>query len=127
MNNEELHYVKHMEFAEKAFAKFLFRMTKDVRFLERHTLGEEKAIRTRDHHAEVLEDRYIEQDIYTLLSHFIHGFRALIAVEKDLERMEYVEGRDAQHQHDIYKGKIEKELSYLIKELKTLRGIEDKI
>lgn len=126
--SDELTYLTDLKSAEKKMQRF---MTRRVRKDLKHAVSDTKHLisdaKHSTHDKELKDDELLERDIYELLHDLIRGFRRFIAAEKDLVKAESVQGVDAVKIHDRHKGEIENELAVLIRELRAIREIENKI
>ncbi|MFW6378435.1 MAG: hypothetical protein ACOCZV_00265 [Nanoarchaeota archaeon] len=114
------------ERAEKRFIRHLQRELKEARRIYRTTHKEERAIESHDQDKELKFDKREEKEMTILLHDMILSFRDLIRIIRDQGKVEEAEGKRAVKIHDEYKGKIESELGYLMKELRILRTSENK-
>ncbi|MGM5481238.1 MAG: hypothetical protein ACQESE_02400 [Nanobdellota archaeon] len=114
------------ESAENRLLRHLHRTMREARKLSKDTHKEENAIKKHDRKKELKFDKKEEQDLSILFHDLILTFRDLIRITRDQGKVEEKEGKRAVKIHDAYKGKIEQELGYLMREIRTIRGIEHK-
>ncbi|MFW5865561.1 MAG: hypothetical protein ACOCU6_00530 [Nanoarchaeota archaeon] len=124
---EENQAIHDEERAEKRFIHHLQRELKEARRIYRTTHKEERAIKRNDYDKQLKFDKREEKEISILLHDMILSFRDLIRIIRDQGKVEEAEGKRAVEIHDEYKGKIESELGYLIKELHILRTSENEV
>jgi len=122
MNSKlEKHEVESIEKAIKYMIRFTRLELKDEKLLKRFEHKEESAI---EHNDLKKEEKFFERsegEISDFLEHLIKGLKALITIELDEEKI----SKDAGLKED-FKAKINREIKFLIKELRKLNLLNEK-